>query len=732
MENKLLTALKIVLYSVFATPLIYVTGLFFPFIITKVAFFRLFVQIALSLYLSLLIIDFKKYKPRINTAFVLILALLGVNFLAAVFGLDFYRSFWSDFERMEGVVSLIYLTVYFFLLVNVFRQKKDWRTAVRIAVAVGFFASLYAITQKFSILPVFEAGVDRAAGTLGNAAFLAGYLLLAAGLGAYNYLKEEDGIFKYASLAAAAFDLWALFLTSTRGAILGLAVGAFVWLALNAVFAKAKARKYSLALLLLLLLLSFSFYFARAKLADSGIAFVERMASVSMSDVTVKNRLIVWRWAISEFKQRPILGVGPENFNYVYNKYFTPEISEDWFDRTHNAYLDQLVSAGVFGLLAYLAVFVYALYSLFKLRKSDYPLFVAFFSLLTAYFVHNFFVFDALSVSLMYFFIVARIAFAAGEARGENSESAPEASGGRRPSANAKAALFIVLAAANIYIFYWLVYLPLKINRSLFKGYYYAIADPDLSYENFKYALSRKYGSPQASAQLYQMFSKLEEEPGADKKDIDKMYGLTRDKLQFAAENHPLDIRPKLYLGQLIITHSNNQKELEYAEKILKSAVELSPSRPEASYLLFNLYLKKGEKEKAVGVLEKLSERLPWFGEVKIMLANALRKDDPERAEKYFEEGIKRFQGRASDGFVKIIEYLLYKKRYDDAIPFYLKLIDKEPNRLDYRVDLSKLYYLRGDIDKAVEEINYVNGKNPEILKQFGDYVNLLLSSSRR
>ena len=58
-----------------------------------------------------------------------------------------------------------------------------------------------------------------------------------------------------------------------------------------------------------------------------------------------------------------------------------------------------------------------------------------------------------------------------------------------------------------------------------------------------------------------------------------------------------------------------------------------------------------------------------------------------------------------------------------------MQLIGEEPDRLDYRIDLSKLYYLEGDIGKAVEEVNIVNGKNPEVLKQFGQYVNLLLDS---
>jgi len=603
--------------------------------------------------------------------------------------------------------------------------------AIRVILAVSLLVSLYGIIQKFNIMPVFEAGIDRAAGTLGNAAFLAGYLLLAIGLGVYYYLKESDRKIKITVLFIILVNTWVLFLTSTRGAILGLIIGALAGLFINVIFAKGKVKKYSLALLLFILLLGSSLYFVKGKLVDSKIEFIRRAAAISMSDATVRNRLIVWGWAIDEVKQRPLLGVGPENFNYVYNKYFTPEINEDWFDRTHNIYLDQLTASGIFGLLAYLSIFIYTLYALYEQRKRNYYLFVSFFGLLAAYFVHNFFVFDVLSVSLIYFFIIAYAGFEnQKEVQDKDANSINKKSVNHQPLINkASPILLIILAIANVYVFYKLVYQPLKINKNFFNGYYYVVVNPDLSYNSFKYALSHKYGSPQVSAQLYKMFSVLESEPGAKKKDIDRLYGLTRDKLEFAADNYPLDIRPKLYLGQLIINHSKNQKELEYAEKVLKKAVELSPGRPEAVYLLFNVYLKEGEKEKAAQTLKDFSARLPWFGEVKIMLANALRKDNPPDAEKYFNEGIKQLHGGKGDVTIKIIKYLLYNKRYKDAIPFYLQLIGEEPDRLDYRIDLSKLYYLEGDIGKAVEEVNIVNGKNPEVLKQFGQYVNLLLNS---
>ena len=215
LELKLEKYIKILLYLVPFLALIFIEGFYFPFIITRTVFFRLIIQFGLSLYLLLLALNFKKYKPRFNLAFILVGVFFLVELTAAIFGLDFYKSFWSDFERMEGVISLIYLAVYLFLLQVFLREKADWLFYVRLILISSALVSLYGLAQKFNILPVFEAGIGRATSTIGNAAFLAGYLLVAIGLGVYYYFNEARQNYKYLTLAATGLNLIVLLLTLT-------------------------------------------------------------------------------------------------------------------------------------------------------------------------------------------------------------------------------------------------------------------------------------------------------------------------------------------------------------------------------------------------------------------------------------------------------------------------------------------------------------------------------------
>jgi len=708
-ENKLEKIVKILLYATPFLALIFIEGLYFPFVITKTLYFRLLMQIGLSLYFLLLALNFKKYRPRFNWALALAIIFFLVQFIAAILGYDFYRSFWSDFERMEGLVMIIYLIIYLFLLQVFFKEKKDWLFFLKLNLIASVLVSLYGLVQKFNILPVFEAGIGRVASTIGNAAFLAGYLLVAIGLGIYYYFNEENKNYRYLALAASGLNLIVLLLTSTRGAILGAGLAVLAFFILNAIFLSGKVRKYSLITLISVALIFGAFYFFRSNFVGSKIEFINRMATISIADGSVNNRLLVWRMALKDFKFHPYFGIGLENFEVIYNKYFTPDISENWFDRTHNVYLDQLMAGGIFGLAAYLAILFYLFYRLFKIRREDYYKFAVLFCLLIAYGVHNFFVFDTLNTSFLYFFLIGLISFKPTEV----AEDVKKA----EPNNRAFNFAFIILLLANIFVFYKLVYLPMKNDRAIYVGYYYVIADTFRSYENFKSALNYKFGSVEAAVQLNKMNDVVDAQTDITAA-VKKQYSaLDREKLKFASENYPYDIKTKMYLAQLILNDYQDIKELDEAEALLKRSIELSPSRVESHYLLFNLYSKEGKKTEARAVLENLVNRLPWYGGAKIMLMSDVIKEDPKRAEALYKEAVGQFGYSDFGGLIKIIGYLLGQKRYSETVPYYKALIGANQERYDYRLDLAKVYYLAGDLDAAIEQVNIISANSPDTLK---------------
>jgi len=133
---------------------------------------------------------------------------------------------------------------------------------------------------------------------------------------------------------------------------------------------------------------------------------------------TVRTRLISWEAGLNAVQERPFTGFGMENYYYAFDKYFQADYyniapTETWFDRAHNMVMENLVAHGIFGLLAYLSIFIITLIYLYREYKKDpeekwlFSLFMG--SLVVAYFIQNFFVFDSLAVTLLFFFILAYI-----------------------------------------------------------------------------------------------------------------------------------------------------------------------------------------------------------------------------------------------------------------------------------------------------------------------------------
>jgi len=82
---------------------------------------------------------------------------------------------------------------------------------------------------------------------------------------------------------------------------------------------------------------------------------------------SVEIRKIVWRGAIDVWKNYPVLGSGVETFAFSYYKFRPVEhnLTSEWdylYNKAHNEYLNFLATTGSFGLLTYLLLIVVILY----------------------------------------------------------------------------------------------------------------------------------------------------------------------------------------------------------------------------------------------------------------------------------------------------------------------------------------------------------------------------------
>src|SRR3989344_5614907 len=92
----------------------------------------------------------------------------------------FYHSFWSIFDRGDGLLTLT-AAVGFFYLILLYADKEFLRKLFSVAAWVGSLVAVYAVLQWLQSvsgmnIPVIAEPRGRFGATFGNAAFLAAYL----------------------------------------------------------------------------------------------------------------------------------------------------------------------------------------------------------------------------------------------------------------------------------------------------------------------------------------------------------------------------------------------------------------------------------------------------------------------------------------------------------------------------------------------------------------------------
>ena len=139
----------VVLACVFVLPFLalYVArSMFFPFITGKNFGFRILTEIAFSGWLALALLN-PAYRPRKTLILFVLTAFVAVIGLADIFGVYPFKSFWSNYERMEGWITLAHLLAYFVVAASVLNTEKLWKYWWHTSLAASTLVALYAVTQ---------------------------------------------------------------------------------------------------------------------------------------------------------------------------------------------------------------------------------------------------------------------------------------------------------------------------------------------------------------------------------------------------------------------------------------------------------------------------------------------------------------------------------------------------------------------------------------------------------
>lgn len=391
---------------------------FFPFISMKAIYFRSVVEIALFFFIAHLLFSttrkvqwaavLRRLKKPIALA---VMAFAFILLLSGLLGENPAQSIWSNFERGEGVFQIIHYCVFFLLIYLLYTDKKDIQRLIRVNLIVSFLICLYAMAQLINpetFIRVIGSS-ERVSGTLGNPSYLAAYLLINFAFIAYTYLQSSSRKTRGWLIALATFQLFTFINTGTRAAYIALAVGLLIIYCTHILISKNPKTKSRLTVILIGALalgaMSFSVYQAIPRLQN--VLVLNRLFDIKGAASGFAPRIWTWGSALQGISERPMLGWGAENFPYSFDKHYNPNHYgiESFFDRTHNALLEYLITGGIALLLAYLAMW-YFYYRALRGREKNtwYSILIA---MPVMILVQGFFLFDVLPIYLMTFLFLA-------------------------------------------------------------------------------------------------------------------------------------------------------------------------------------------------------------------------------------------------------------------------------------------------------------------------------------
>lgn len=362
--------------------------------------------------------------PLVLPTLLLVLAYL----ISTVFSLTPRISLMGSYQRLQGTYTTLSYIVIFFLVLGHLRRPEQWRRLAYAIILTSLPIAIYGILQHRGADPLPWGGdvQRRVAANMGNAIFVAAYLLMAFFLTLQRtlwhfgrVLRSQEGqwgagdaILAGCYLFILAVQSLTLLYTQSRGPFLGLLAGLYVFGLVGLFGLRAWARQqerlgsgaralFSWGWLGMMgAAVAVGAFLVIFNLPNSPLAPLRSNPTIGrlgtaldLEANTARVRTLIWQGASSLVSPheplqrpnlsgdsavtamqpdavnalRPLIGYGPEAMWVAFNRYYPPQLAYHESrnaspDRSHNETFDSLVITGVLGFVAYMALFISLFY----------------------------------------------------------------------------------------------------------------------------------------------------------------------------------------------------------------------------------------------------------------------------------------------------------------------------------------------------------------------------------
>jgi tetratricopeptide (TPR) repeat protein len=330
-----------------------------------------------------------------------ILGLVVVYLISTAFSLVPRTSLLGSYQRLQGTYTTFSYLIVFAAMAAQIRRRQQVERLITTVILASLPVALYGILQRYKLDPIPWGGdvSTRIAANMGNSIFVAAYLIMvfpftiARILFSFREILNDTGRIPVQFVRAtlyvfiAAVQLIALYMSGSRGPVLGWMGGMAFIAFLMTIFWRKRWMAFSMVGLILVIAaflgvfnipngplegLKDSSLIGRFGLlldAESNSALVRQYIWEGAAKlVSIHPPLQYPDGSTDRFNfLRPLLGYGPESMYVAYNEFYIPALGSVERrnaspDRSHNETWDSMVTTGVLGLLVYIALYTSVFY----------------------------------------------------------------------------------------------------------------------------------------------------------------------------------------------------------------------------------------------------------------------------------------------------------------------------------------------------------------------------------
>ena len=257
-------------------PLVVSPETVFPYVVGKSFWFRGTTYFVAGFYLILLSAN-RSYLPDKSFLILIFSLFVLIQSISGIVGSSPVNSFWSNWERMEGVIDYFHWLILLIVSSSVIRREKSWIKLLKINTFAGFIVAFLGLLEFFDIvIPIFF-GLDifpsvvnpeqsytlgeRVESTIGNPTYVASYLSLVSFISiglilrelqnnfiesfkkTYINLELNSKIFIWLSLTGVIVSLWTILNSGSRASLIGILFG-ILFLCSMLLITSKQLRKY--------------------------------------------------------------------------------------------------------------------------------------------------------------------------------------------------------------------------------------------------------------------------------------------------------------------------------------------------------------------------------------------------------------------------------------------------------------------------------------------------------